>query len=214
MSTLAIGKHRKQTWMASSQLDMAQTRQTPVPPVLWCQTSWAIQILDSVATQTRAHHDNLHSWWWQREQYHLGLIQSPLKGTICARMWFTRDLSCWRVCWQCCSFSVDCVSVCVYNRQQTTEALTVPSVFSNLQEHLQGWRQPPNQQHSIIKTIYNTQGCTQLINSKVKPRIKTKIWLFLTWLFLILVCLNLYKPNPDSVTPLQEHTKFVLKINK
>lgn len=104
-----------------------------------------------------------------------------------------------------------CFRVCL---QQTTEALTVPSVFSNLQEHLQGWRQPPNQQHSIIKTIYNTQGCTQLINSKVKPRIKTKIWLFLTWLFLILVCLNLYKPNPDSVTPLQEHTKFVLKINK
>lgn len=114
----AIGKHRKQTWTASSQLDMAQTRQTPIPPVLWCQTSWAIQILDSVATQTRAHHDNLHSWWWQREQYHLGLIQSPLKGTICAQMWFTRDLSCWRVCWQCFSFSLDCVSVCVYDRQQ------------------------------------------------------------------------------------------------
>lgn len=76
-SPLVIDKHRKQTRTTSSPGNQSPNKTNP-PSSLWCQTSWALQVLDSVATVTGVHHGDLRSWG---RRHHLGLVQSPRRGT-------------------------------------------------------------------------------------------------------------------------------------
>lgn len=99
-SSLVIGKHRKQTWTASSGLNKANSR-PHCGVVIYClgpQNYGLCCFADKV---------------------NLRLFQSPLKGTICTQWWLSWALSWWSCCWQCFSFSRVCVSVSFYEWQQS-----------------------------------------------------------------------------------------------